>query len=279
MAQNNCLVTISADHFVATPMTDKPCIQCNIDGPVAHLTISNPRRANALTMDMIAQLDDALVRIESGAVRVVRLRGAGERFFCAGADIIEWGALSPEAMGTRWIGEGNRVFRRLAQLPAVVIAEINGDAYGGGLEVALCADIRLLAAGARVGFPEVGVGAIPGWMGCTRLQALIGPGRARQVILTGEPLDAASAERWGLVNEVHAGDALHARADALAATCLSRSSSAISAAKRVLNVSLDIERFGALHELAAAAVKATPDAVEGVAAFREKRKPAFPGGE
>lgn len=258
-------------------MSATPSIHCTLEGPVARLLISNPRRANALTMAMIAQLDAALIRIENAGARVLQVRGDGERFFCAGADIIEWGGLSPEAMGRHWIGEGNRVFQRLASLDAVVIAEINGDAYGGGLELALCADIRLLSSTAKVGFPEVGVGAIPGWMGCTRLQALIGPGRARQVILTGEPLQAADAERWGLVNEVHPADALAARAEQLSATCLSRSSTAISAAKRVLAASQDTERFAAVHELAAAAVKASPDAAEGVAAFREKRRPVFPG--
>jgi enoyl-CoA hydratase len=261
----------------ANAMADTPMIDCVIEGQVARLVISNPRRANALTMTMIEQLDSALARIERSAVHVVQILGAGERFFCAGADIGEWGPLSPERMGRHWIGEGNRVFQRLAHLGAVVIAQINGDAYGGGLEVALCADIRFMADHAKLGFPEVGIGAIPGWMGCTRLQSLIGCGRAKQMILSGEPIGAQTAERWGLVNEVLAAGQLEGAVQQLSIIIQSKSSTAISAAKRVLNASLDIERFGALHELAASAVKASPDAVEGVAAFGEKRKPRFPG--
>ncbi len=258
-------------------MSESPTIACAIDAQVARLSVSNPRRANALTMSMIEQLDAALTRIEQSAVHVVQIRGAGERFFCAGADISEWGQLSPEAMGRRWIGEGNRVFQRLANLDAVVIAHINGDTYGGGLEVALCADIRLMADKAKLGFPEVGIGAIPGWMGCTRLQSIIGPGRAKQMILSGEPIDATTAERWGLVNEVLPAAHLEQRVQQLSNTIGSKSSTAISVAKRVLNASLDTERFAAVHELAASAVKASPDAREGVAAFLEKRRPVFPG--
>ncbi len=261
----------------ASHMSDTPTIDCVIEGQVARLVLSNPRRANALSMAMIEQLDTALARIERSAVRVVQIRGSGERFFCAGADIGEWGPLSPETMGRHWIGEGNRVFQRLAHLGAVVIAQINGDAYGGGLEVALCADLRLMADRAKLGFPEVGIGAIPGWMGCTRLQSVIGPGRAKQMILSGEPIDASTAERWGLVNEVLSDDQLENRVQQLSATIELKSSTAISVAKRMLNASLDTERFAVLHELAASAVKASPDAAEGVAAFREKRKPRFPG--
>ncbi len=258
-------------------MADMPTIDCVIEGQIARLLISNPRRANALTMAMIEQLDAALAGIERNTVHVVQIRGAGERFFCGGADIGEWGPLSAESMGRHWIGEGNRVFQRLAHLDAVVIAQINGDAYGGGLEVALCADLRLMADQAKLGFPEVGIGALPGWMGCTRLQSLIGSGRAKQMILSGESIVAQTAERWGLVNEVLSADQLEDRVAHFSATVLSKSSTAISAAKRVLNASLDTERFAAIHELAASAVKASPDAAEGVAAFREKRKPNFPG--
>ncbi|MFN0314191.1 MAG: enoyl-CoA hydratase/isomerase family protein [Burkholderiales bacterium] len=258
-------------------MAEIATIECAIEHQTARLVISNPRRANALTMAMIEELDHALARIERSSARVVLIRGAGERFFCAGADIGEWGPLSPESMGRYWIGEGNRVFQRLAHLDAVVIAQINGDAYGGGLEVALCADIRFMADHVKLGFPEVGIGAIPGWMGCTRLQSLIGSGRAKQMILSGEPIGAQIAQSWGLVNEAVAADQLEARVQQLSATIVAKSSTAISAAKRVLNASLDTERFAAVHELAVSAVKASPDAVEGVAAFREKRKPNFPG--
>jgi enoyl-CoA hydratase len=228
-------------------------------------------------MGMLREFDEVLAGVERAKVGVVLLRGEGDRFFCAGADISEWGPLSPDAMGRQWIREGNRVFQRLATQDAVVIAMINGDALGGGLELGLCADIRIASDSARFGFPEVGIGAIPGWMGCTRLQEAVGQGRAKQMILTGEPIGAAKAEQWGLVNEVMAPKDLEARAENLAAIIGEKSSVAISVAKRLLNVSVDVDRFAGMHELAASAIKATPDAAEGLVAFKEKRKATFPG--
>ena len=180
-------------------------------------------------------------------------------------------------MGARWIREGNRVFERLARLDAVVICLMGGNALGGGLELALACDIRLAASDARLGFPEVGIGAIPGWLGCARLQELVGAGRARQMILTGEPIAAPTALLWGLVNDVVPRPDLPLLADNLAATILSRSPVAISAAKRILNAGLDAPRLSAMHELAASVCMASADAAEGLAAFREKRPPVFPG--
>lgn len=258
-------------------MSDSADILCEIEDSIAQLTIHHPRRANALTMGMIRALDAALDRIESSRARLVRIRGTGERFFCAGADISEWGNLSPDNMGRVWIREGNRVFARLAQLDAVVIAQINGDVYGGGLEIALCADLRYAGESVKLGFPEVGIGAIPGWMGCTRLQNLIGPGRAKQMILSGESVDAVTAERWGLLNAVCPSHELDRHVTAVMQALRAKSAVAISAAKRVMHSSLDAERFAALHELAASAVKASGDAAEGVAAFLAKRKPVFTG--
>jgi enoyl-CoA hydratase len=226
---------------------------------------------------MLRALGAHLTRIEAEpAVRAVLLEADGERAFCAGADVREWGALTPHAMGRRWIREGNRLFQRLADLDAVVIAVLGGDVYGGGLELALAADIRLAAEGIRMGFPEVGIAAVPGWLGCARLQELVGPGRARQMILTGAPVDAATAERWGLVNELLPREQLRQRAEEMTTQIASRSAVAVSAAKRLLNAGSTAQRFGGMHELAASACLASPDAAEGLAAFREKRKPEFP---
>lgn len=257
-------------------MQEPDTISCETTERVVRLVLSHPTRHNVITRRMLRALEESLLPIESNpAVRVVLLEGAGDRFFSAGADIREWGALSPLDMGRCWIREGNRVLQRLAQLDAVVICVMAGDALGGGLELALAADIRLAADGVRLGFPEVGIGAIPGWLGCARLQELVGPARARQMILTGEPVEASKAERWGLVNEVIPRQELGQRTEQLAAHILGRSSFAVSVAKRVLNAGLDAERFGGLHELAATACLASPDAAEGLAAFREKRTPNF----
>lgn len=257
-------------------MQQTDTVSCEIDRGRARLTLSHPARLNALTLNMLRTLDGHLARIEADAsVRAVILDAAGERLFCAGADVRAWGALTPEAMGRVWIREGNRVFQRLAELDAVVICALSGDAYGGGIELALAADIRLAAEGIKLGFPEVGLGAIPAWLGCARLQELVGTGRARQMILTGEPVDAGAALAWGLVNEVLDRGSVGARAEEIAALVGRRSSIAVSAAKRVLNAGLNAPRLAGLHELAASACLASPDAPEGLAAFREKRSPSF----
>lgn len=259
-------------------MQQTDSVSMQMAGGVARLTLAHAGRHNILTTAMLAQLDDGLRRIESSAeVRVVFVEGAGERSFCAGADIRQWGVLTPQQMGAGWIREGNRVFERLARLDAVVVCMMGGDALGGGLELALACDLRLAADGARLGFPEVGIGAIPGWLGCARLQELVGAGRARQMILTGNPIDARTALDWGLLNEVAPRAELAQRAEALAATLLARSPVALGAAKRVLNAGLDAPRHSALHELAASVCMASADGAEGLAAFREKRPPRFPG--
>jgi enoyl-CoA hydratase len=252
-------------------------VLCEIVSGRARLTLGHPARLNALTLRMLRELDAHLARIEADAsVRAVVVDAAGDRIFCAGADIREWGALTPQAMGRLWIREGNRVFQRLAELDAVVICALSGDAFGGGLELALAADIRLGAKGIKLGFPEVGIGAIPAWLGCARLQELVGTGRARQMILTGEPVDAETAHAWGLLNEIADRGVLTARVEAVASLVARRSSIAVSAAKRLLNAGLEAPRFGGMHELAATACLASPDAPEGLAAFREKRSPDFP---
>lgn len=253
-------------------------IRLALEGEVARLTVSNPAKLNALNMTMLDELDAHLARIESrGDVRVVLLTGEGDRFFSAGADIRAWSALTPDAMARRWIRTGNRVMTRLAALDAVVICLLQGDALGGGLELALSADLRIAAESARVGLPEAIVGAVPAWLGCARLQALVGPARARQMILTGERIDARRAEAWGLVNEVVSADRLAVRGEELVALVRARSSVSIRVAKQVLDAGVDIERQIALHEFAAAVCLAGPDAEEGAAAFKEKRAPDFRG--
>jgi enoyl-CoA hydratase len=254
-------------------------IEVEFQGSIARIRIRNEQRRNALSWGMLGDLDEALRQIESSPeARVVLLEAEGERCFSAGGDIRDWGERSPDRMGREWIRAGNRAFRRLAELDAVVICLLQGDALGGGLELALTADIRLAAPGIRLGFPEVGIGAIPGWLGCARLNELIGPGRARQMILTGLAIDAELAERWGLVNEVWPRERLRERADELARTVLSRSPVAVSTAKRLLNLSLDVERLAPAYELAATACRAAPDAEEGLAAFAEKRTPDYGSG-
>ncbi|WP_246793041.1 enoyl-CoA hydratase/isomerase family protein [Burkholderia perseverans] len=242
------------------------------DDRVATLTLDRAAKHNALTLAMLDAIDRALAQVEAnGAARVLLIRSASPRFFSAGADIREWGEIDAERMGSRFIRAGNRVFRRLAELDIPTVAVLNGSALGGGFELALACDLRYGAASIRVGFPEASVGAIPGWLGGTRLAELAGPGRAREMVLLGDAIDAARAAQWGILNEVLPDAALEARVQAVCATLRARSRVSQSVAKRLLRAG----DAGALHELAASTCKATPDALEGVAAFRGKRAAQF----
>jgi enoyl-CoA hydratase len=251
-------------------------VDLQLEAGIARLTLRNEPRRNAISWKMLGELDQALGGIEAHPdARVVLLEAEGDRCFSAGGDIRDWGARSPDLMGREWVRTGNRIFRRLADLDAVVICVLQGDALGGGLELALAADLRLAAPGIQLGFPEVRIGAVPGWLGCARLSALIGHGRARQMVLTGESIEAETGERWGLVNEVVSRERLRSRADELARMLLSRSPAALRTAKRLLNMEIDADRFAPAYEMAATALRGTPDADEGVAAFLEKRTPRY----
>lgn len=244
---------------------------------IAALTLDRPEKLNALHPDMLAQLDDYAERIEKDVtIRVVVLAAAGERAFCVGADILAWSALAPLDM-RHWIRDGHRVFNRIASLPQPVIAALNGLAYGGGLELALTADLRIAVETARFAMPEVKLATIPGWGGTQRLPQLIGTARALQMILTGEPVDAATAERWGLVNEVVPADHLMERAYSLADMIARNAPVAVQTAKQLVRSQADLDSMVAVEALAGAMAAMTEDAQEGARAFREKREPHFTG--
>lgn len=240
---------------------------------IAQIQLNRPEKLNAIDRDMLNELAESIERInQSGEVRVVIIRAAGERAFCAGADIHDWTSLEPMDMWRRWIRDGHRLFDRIAALRQPVIAVLNGLALGGGLELALTADIRLAAEGIELGFPEVLIAAVPGWGGTQRLPALIGKGRAKQMIFSGQRISAAAAERWGLVNEVLPRRQLDSRADLLARQIASNAPLAVQFAKQAI----DGQGF-ALESFAGALAAHTQDAKEGLASFREKRSPDYAG--
>ena len=249
-----------------------------VDGAIATITLERTGKLNALTSAMLGALEDACGAIDRDeAVRAVIVASASARAFCAGADIVEWAPLGAAGMWARWIRDGHRVFDRLARLRQPTIAAIGGIAYGGGLELALACDLRIAAAGARFAFPEVTIGAVPGWAGSQRLPRLVGAGRAKQMILGGEPVDAATAAAWGLVNEVVPADRLAARALELARRIAENAPTAVQASKQLVDAAGGEGLAAALEALAAGLAAGTADAAEGVAAFRAKRKPNFTG--
>jgi enoyl-CoA hydratase/carnithine racemase len=246
------------------------------EGPVAIVTLARAAKLNALTRAMLEALVDAADEIErDDTCRVAILTGEGTKAFCAGADIAEWGELRPLEFGRRWVGEGHRVFDRWARLRQPVIAVLNGIAFGGGLELAATADLRVAEAHARVGLPETQVGVVPGWSGTQRLVRRAGSPAVKRLVLTGEPVDAAEALRLGLVDEVVATGAGLDRARALAATIARRAPVAVQIAKLLVNAAEGEEASAGIEMLAGALAATTEDAREGVQAFRDKRPPEF----
>jgi enoyl-CoA hydratase/carnithine racemase len=240
----------------------------------AEIRLNRPDKGNALTMPMIERLGEIVDEIACDRdARAVVLRATG-RFFCTGGDIEAWGSLSPHDMGRDWILRGIDVLERLAALPQPVIAALTGHALGGGLELAMAADLRLAVKAAKLGLPEATLGIIPGWMGTRRLAELIGPARARHLLLLGSPIPAAQAFEWGLVTAVAEDEAdLNARIEAWLARLLANGPSAMALIKGLLGtLHQDLRQH---HASAAAQAAGTEDCREGVRAFIEKRKPVF----
>lgn len=248
-----------------------------VAGVVASLRLNNPP-LNLVTLDLTADLHRALSAIESDPeVRAVVVAG-GDRAFCAGSDVSEFEALRGRALEGKIVFE-KEVYQQLADLSVPTVAACEGDALGGGLELAICCDLRVAAESARFGLPEVRLGVIPGSGGTQRLPRLIGLGRAKEMILTGEIVDASHAERIGLVNKVVAPGQAETAARAIAGLMAGRGPIAVREAKALLDAALDLPlRAGLeLETEASGRVFDTEDLLEGAAAFLEKRPPQFRG--
>ncbi|MEQ8817644.1 MAG: enoyl-CoA hydratase-related protein [Thalassobaculum sp.] len=243
---------------------------------VAVLTIDRQDALNALNFGLIAELSRLLDTVPGMGVRALLITGAGDKAFCAGADIKE--LMDRGLMAQRRGAEaGQRAFARIADLEIPSVALINGYAFGGGLEMALACSFRLAVPTAKMGLPEIKLGLIPGYGGTQRLPRLVGEGRALEMIMTGRTVDAAEAERIGLVNRVLAGDAPMAEALAFLGEMTCYGLPALALAKQAVSRALDLPVHEGLKveaDLSTLAYR-TEDAAEGLAAFVEKRKPSF----
>ena len=247
-------------------------------GEVALLELDN-QPLNLVTVAMMEQLDAALDRLAAdGDVRAVVLAGAGERAFCAGSDVKEFEGLAGRVAQGKLLYE-KYVYRKLAELPVPTIAAIDGDALGGGLELALCCDLRVAGEPARLGMPEVRLGVLPGSGGTQRLPAVVGPARAKELILVGDLISAARAEQIGLVNQVVAGGGARAAALELGTRIAQRGPVAVREAKRLIERARDLDLdAGMAAELdASERVFRSEDMLEGAHSFFAKRPPDFHG--
>lgn len=256
--------------------SEGPVRLTRLDGGIALLTLTNPP-LNLNTMATLHALVATCAAIAADdATRVVVVTGDGDRAFCAGSDLREFDAVRDDVVARKLRLE-NEAFTAIETLPQPVIAALNGVALGGGAEIALACDLRIMDARARIGFPEVNMGVFPGSGGVFRLPRVVGLARAYELLYTGEPIDATEAHRIGLANRVvPAGEAPDA-ALALARTLAAKPALALSllraAARDSLHQSVPeaIERTLADSHL----VFTGPDIEEGLRAFFEKRAPRF----
>ncbi|HWQ62412.1 MAG TPA: short-chain-enoyl-CoA hydratase [Negativicutes bacterium] len=243
------------------------------------VSVNRPKALNALNAETMAELDSLMGAIaKDPAVKVVIITGVGDKAFVAGADIAFMQPLTA-AEGRAWGKAGQAVFDKIENLPQPVIAAVNGFALGGGNELAMACDIRIASEKAKFGQPEVTLGITPGFGGTQRLARLIGKGRAKELLFTGDMVDAADAYRIGLVNKVVAPEELMDAAKALALKIMSRSPVAVGMCKAAVNEGLDTDlQTGVAYEAEVFGLCfASADQKEGMTAFLEKRKAAFPG--
>jgi enoyl-CoA hydratase len=251
-------------------------LDVNNDG-VATVVVDRPQKLNALSLELLAQLGNAIREVNESEARVLILRTGGDRVFCVGADIMQFSTFTPVQMWNTWIAEGHRVFRQLANLRQPTIALIDGLALGGGLELALACDFRIATDTARLGLPEVGIGTIPGWGGTERLTGVIGAARAKQLILAGRQITADTALEWGLLTEVVDAPSLENSVSELVADILRGAPIAQQTAKQLIHAASQGADSALLEAIASGFTTATKDFQKGMDSFREKKPAQFSG--
>ena len=216
------------------------------DGSTGILTINRPKALNALNSQVLEELDKTLDNININKVKALIITGSGEKSFVAGADIAEMSKLTKEE-GKSFGKKGNDIFRKLEKFPIPVIAAINGFALGGGCEIAISCDIRICSENAIFGQSEVGLGITPGFGGTQRLARIIGPGMAKQIIFTGQTINAEEALRIGLVNAIFPQNELMNEAKKLAQNIGKNILNAVKNSKRAINDGLQVNIDNAIE--------------------------------
>jgi len=257
--------------------SDKP-IEFSIQNHIARIGINRPEKLNAITREMMLQLDGCISEIDQDrSIRAVILYSMTPRAFGVGADINDWASLPPIEMWRDWVRLGHRVIKNMEGLLQPLIAVTNGYTFGGSLELALAADIRIGEEQSKYGFPEASVGTIPGWMGTQKALQLIGPSKLKKLIFTAQPVSAGQACSLGLIDEVVPEKEGFERALELAGQICQTSPVAVSLAKQVVNGLAANQPVTALESLASGLAAQSADGLEGKESFKQKRKPSFSG--
>ena len=254
-------------------------VKVEVEDGIAILTLMRTEAANALSIQMLHEMNEALETIQyDRSIRVVIVTGDGEKAFCAGADLKERNGMSEEQVRktVALIGQTISHFETLAQ---PVIAALNGVAFGGGLELALACDIRIASSHVKLGLTETALGIIPGAGGTQRLPRLIGVGKAKELIYTARRLSADEAFTYGIVEHVVASQQLIVKAKALAAEMAKNAPLSLIQAKMAINQGMqtDIATGLQIESLAYSRLLYTEDRLEGLTAFQEKRAPLYSG--
>ena len=251
----------------------------SIADSVATLTINRPESLNSLNSELLSELECAFYELDGNpSVKVVIVTGAGEKAFVAGADIKEMADMD-SFQAHAFAQKGQRVMLSIEKMRKPAIACVNGFALGGGLELALACDFIYASAKAKIGFPEVTLGIMPGFGGTQNLARLIGPNRAKELIFSGRIITADKALAWGIVNEICPPEELATKTMGVAATIASTGPLGVGYAKDAITNGLDMAKEdGFRYEASLFGVLfATDDQKEGMGAFVEKRKAAFRG--
>jgi len=257
-------------------------IRTELDGSVAVVTIDHPP-VNALSAPLLEELEAEVDRLDGDeAVRAILLVGAGERAFVAGADISEFPSLREATAEAQESGSARGIQKlghRMDAARTPFVAAIRGFCLGGGLELAMCCDVRVCADDATLGQPEIKLGLIPGGGGTQRLPRLVGAGRAMFLNLTGDFVDAETAYAWGLVDKVVPVAELEDVALAIAGRIASQSPHAVAVLRELARTTRDLPLEEGLRREAEGFARClrSEDGAEGVAAFIEKRAPTFTG--
>jgi enoyl-CoA hydratase/carnithine racemase len=251
-------------------------VHLEIRGRVAELRLDNPAKLNAFTVSMLRQLETHLDAIDRNQeVACVLVTAVESKAFCAGADINAWGDLSPAEFARRWVRDGHRTFDRLTRLSKPTIAVLGAHAFGGGLELAAACDIRVMAPNATIALPEASIGVVPGWSGTQRLARLVPEPVLKEMALFGRRIQAERAFQFGFAAEV-ADDPL-ASAMAIVDRMAALSPRAVEITKSMIHAARGEDSGAMIEALGSAAIAASADRDEGVASFREKRRPTFLG--
>jgi methylglutaconyl-CoA hydratase len=250
-----------------------------LDHSIVKLTLNRPEAANALSGELIAALTDALDEVnKQSGVRCIILTGAGEKAFCAGADLKERLTMTEEEVPLA-VAKIGALTTKVASMPMPVVVALNGVAFGGGLEIALACDIRIACNTIQVGLTETGLGIIPGAGGTQRLPRLVGEGNALNMIFRAKRLSATDAYQIGLLQEIYHADELDEMALKIAREIARNAPIAVAQAKQAITkgIQVPLDEGLAIEKSCYQTTIATNDRIEGLRAFQEKRPPVYEG--